>query len=538
MEPVTIHRADVDRWLDADPDPTTRAELASLIAAGDRAALDERFSGRLAFGTAGLRAAMGAGPMRMNRLVVRQTAWGLARHLLDTVPSADRLGVVIGYDARRNSEVFAQDTARVLAACGVRARLLPSALPTPVLAFTTRRLGAAAGVMVTASHNPPADNGYKVFLGDGAQIVSPLDVEIARRIADAPLSPDLADPGDPLIAVLDDGAVEAYLAMLHTCVPGSGGPAADVRVAYTPLHGVGGRLVNEAFARAGLTAPLVVAEQFLPDGAFPTVAFPNPEERGAMDRVIELARSSNADIALANDPDADRLGVAVPSAGAPGGWRLLTGDEIGALLADFVLAQTSGDDRLVVTTLVSSTLLGKMAAAAGVHYAEVFTGFKWIARSAHDHPDLRFVFGYEQALGYLVTPAPVDKDGIGAAIAVARVAGEARAAGRTIESLLDDIAARFGRHRTAERSVRLDPDRARAAVAALRADPPSEIGGLAVSDSRWFEGAGLLRLQCGPDARVQVRPSGTEPKVKVYAEAVDGDPGPLADAVVGLLGAS
>ncbi len=532
-------RRDIDAWLAADPDPVTRHELSALLAAGDGDAVDERFGGRLAFGTAGLRAEMGAGPMRMNRLVVRQTSWGLAQYLLNSVPGAAERGVAIGYDARRMSEEFARDSARVLAACGLRVWMLPAALPTPVLAFTTMNRGAAAGVIVTASHNPPADNGYKVFLGSGAQIVSPIDTDIARNIAAAPLSVDLAPIDDPRIVTLSDAAVEAYLAMLNAsaCVgrrrPAAPSGVGELAVAYTPLHGVGGAVVQRAFEQAGLAAPLVVAEQFEPDGNFPTVAFPNPEEPGAMDAVIALARRSGADIALANDPDADRLGVAVPT--RTGEWRLLTGDEIGCLLADYVLAHTSGDDRLVVTTLVSSSLLGKMAAAAGVHYAESFTGFKWIARAAIDRPDLRFVFGYEQALGYLVTPAPVDKDGIGAAVVMAHIASAAKAEGRLIDELLDDLATRFGRHRTTERSVRLAPDAGRAAVETLRISPPTAIAGCAVTEVTWIADAGLLRFHCGPGERVQVRPSGTEPKVKVYAEAVDGDPNPLADAVAALL---
>ena len=533
---MTVVQPRVADWLAADPDPVTRAELSELITARDEDGVNDRFAGRLAFGTAGLRAEMGAGPMRMNRLVVRQTAWGLARHLLESSPDATTRGVLIGYDARRNGGVFAMDSARVFAALGVPAALLPAAAPTPVLAFATGHREAVAGVMVTASHNPPADNGYKVFLADGSQIVSPHDVAIARSIDEAPLSPDLAPVGHPLITTLDPSIVDDYLTMLRTseCAGPRPGRGASVVTAYTPLHGVAGPLVMRAFEQAGLSAPVVVAEQFEPDGAFPTVAFPNPEEPGAMDLVIGLARSVDADIALANDPDGDRLGVAIPT-GPSGAWRMLTGDEIGALLADHVLSHTSGADRLVVTTLVSSTLLGKMATAAGVHYAESFTGFKWIADAVRSRPELRFVFGYEQALGYLLTPTPVDKDGIGAAVVMAHIAGAATTEGRSIEDLLDDLAARFGRHRTAERSVRLPPAAGRVVVAHLRSHPPESLAGVVVTDVSWFEEAGLLRLQCGPNVRVQVRPSGTEPKVKVYAEFVDGDPGPLADAVAEML---
>jgi phosphomannomutase len=513
-----------EAWSAVDPDPETRAELADLLATDDAAALADRFTGRLQFGTAGLRGALGAGPMRMNRVVVRRAAWGLVQYLLRTDPKAAERGIVIGYDARRNSDVFASDTARVSAALGVPAMLLPSRLPTPVLAFAVTALDASAGVMVTASHNPPQDNGYKVYLGDGAQIVPPHDTGISAEIDRAPADVPVADEGDGLISVLDDGVVVQYLDSIHRVT------AADVRVAYTPMHGVGGEVLLSAFQRAGLPAPHVVAEQFEPDGTFPTVSFPNPEEPGAMDLLLELAAACDADIAFANDPDADRLGAAIPT--PDGGWRRLGGDELGWLLADHLLSTTAGDDRLVITTLVSSTLLGQMAAAHGVHYAETFTGFKWIARTALDHPEHRFLFGYEQALGYLVAPRPLDKDGISAAVMMAEVAATAKAAGESLQQRLDRIAERFGRHLTIEHSIKMDPALGAIAVAAMQQAPPASLAGHAVTEVRWFEEAGLLRLQCGPSARVQVRPSGTEPKVKVYAEAVGEDPAPLVEAFV------
>ncbi len=526
--------AEARAWLSADPDHETQAELRALIDAaeeGDTAALAERFVGRLQFGTAGMRGELGAGPMRMNRVTVRRATAGLVAYLLAAVPDAAERGIVIGYDARRKSDAFARDTAGVAAALGLRARLLPGPTPTPVLAWTVPHLGAAAGVMVTASHNPPRDNGYKVYLEDGSQIVSPIDVEIAAAIDAVELdSLAVAGPDHPLIDHLDDAPMEAYLdaAPSVRLVPA----LRDVTVAYTPMHGVGGATLLAAFERAGWARPEVVAEQFAPDPDFPTVSFPNPEEPGAMDLLMALAARVGADVALANDPDADRLGAAIPT--SAGGWRRLTGDELGWLLADHILSHTTGEDRLVVTTLVSSSLLGRMASAAGVHHAETFTGFKWIARVIREHPDQRYVFGYEQALGYLVASCPRDKDGITAALVMAEVAALARAEGVTLQDRLDDLARRFGRYITAERSLRMEPAVAAAKVAALRSDPPAALAGRAVDEVTEYPEANLLRMVCGP-VRVQVRPSGTEPKVKVYGEGVGEDPGPFIDAVAALL---
>ncbi|MGE0308135.1 MAG: phospho-sugar mutase, partial [Acidimicrobiia bacterium] len=360
-------------WLDDDPDPVTRAELAALIEQRSPD-LVQRFSGRLQFGTAGLRGPIEAGPMGMNRVTVLRAAAGVVRYLLDTVPDVATRGVVIGCDARHNSDVFAMDTAMVVAGAGIRALVLPFSMPTPVLAFATRNLNCAAGVMVTASHNPPADNGYKVYLGDGAQIVPPHDTEIAHRI-DAVASVrtlQLAPTDDPLIERLDHAIVDDYCqaVVAQRFVP----DAVDVNVAYTAMHGVGRETLLAAFAAAGFPAPVLVAQQADPDPDFPTVAFPNPEEPGAMDLLLALAAESGADVALANDPDADRLAVAIPTAN--GGWRPLTGNETGWLLADHVLAHTSGP-RLVATTIVSSTLLRDMAAVNDdVAYAETLTGFK------------------------------------------------------------------------------------------------------------------------------------------------------------------
>jgi phosphomannomutase len=509
------------RWRDAEPDDDIRLELDGLIRgaeSGDDAELAARFDGSLQFGTAGLRAAVAAGSMRMNRLVVRQAAAGLGRWLLDSVPDAAARGVVIAHDARRKSDLFALDTARVLAAMGVRSMLLPGVQPTPVLAWSITGLGAAAGVVVTASHNPPADNGYKVYLDTGSQIVAPIDTEIAERIARFdPVEVPLAEPDDERIERLDQSWDDAYVAAapgvrLRPDVPG-------VAVAYTAMHGVGGSVVERAFEAAGFPPPIVVAEQHEPDGRFPTVSFPNPEEPGAMDLLLATARSSGALVALANDPDADRLGVAIPQ--PDGSWRRLAGDEIGWLFADHILSNTTGDDRLVVTTLVSSSLLAEMAAAHGVHSEETFTGFKWIGKIATERTDQRLMLGYEQALGYLVTDRPLDKDGITAAVMMAEIAAVAAADGVTIQDRLDAIGERYGLHVTAELSVHIPPTVGAEWVAAIEARPPTSIGGRSVVDVVSYPEANLIRLMLEGNVRLQVRPSGTEPKVKLYGEGVD-----------------
>lgn len=530
-------------WLAAEPDEDLRQELSALLA--DRAPeavaeLSDRFSGPLTFGTAGLRAAVAAGPRRMNRLVVRQAAAGLIDHLLVTTPDVRTRGLLIGFDARRKSDVFAWDTARVAAARGVRALVFSQVVPTPVLAWSVRHLHAVAGVMVTASHNPPADNGYKVYLADGSQIVDPIDTAIAERIAGVdPLTVPLSLADHPLIELVDTAVSDRYVAAVAALRRRP--DLAPVRVAYTALHGVGGAVALQAFGEAGFPPPAVVASQHQPDGTFPTVSFPNPEEPGAMDAVIELARHEGLTVALANDPDADRLGVAVETRN--GTWRRLTGDEIGWLLADHVLTTTtptpgSLDRRLVVTTLVSSSLLARMAAHHGAQCVETFTGFKWIAQTAREHPDLEFVFGYEQALGYLVGGEPLDKDGIGAAIVFSELVALAAATGHTVEDRLDDLARQFGRHVTVERSIRLEPEAGLRAVGQLQAEPPTSIGGQPVVGVEHYPQANLIRFLVGDPTgpvRLQVRPSGTEPKVKLYGEAVGSDPAALLDALSSLL---
>ncbi|MEI7506162.1 MAG: phospho-sugar mutase [Actinomycetes bacterium] len=513
-----------EKWLQTEPDDDIRRELLELID-GSVEELEERFAGRLMFGTAGLRAEVGAGPLRMNRLVVRQAAAGLIDYLLRTVEGSAEAGILIGFDARRKSDVFALDTARVAAARGMKAMLLPQVIPTPVLAWNITQLGVAAGVMVTASHNPPQDNGYKVYLGSGAQIVPPYDTLISDAIESFdPTLIELAPVDSPLIQILGVESVEDYvhwLPSLRLCrdLPG-------VKVAYTAMHGVGGETVMQAFAAVGFTVPTVVEAQQVPDGSFPTVSFPNPEEPGAMDLVIELAQKIGADVALANDPDADRLGVAIPAGvDSSGEWRLLRGDEIGWLLGNHILRHTKGDDRLVVTTLVSSSLLGKMARQHGVAFAETFTGFKWIADSVVRHPNKRLVFAYEQALGYLVADRPLDKDGISAALVMTEIVALAKRDGVTLQDRLDEIASEYGQHVTTELSIKMSASEGAAVVEQLRARPPEMIGGRHVAGVEDFPEANLLRVWLdevgGRGVRLQIRPSGTEPKVKLYGEAVD-----------------
>ncbi|HEV8299121.1 MAG TPA: phospho-sugar mutase, partial [Acidimicrobiales bacterium] len=505
-------------WLAVDPDDDTRAELDRVLASDDAAALADRFGDRLHFGTAGLRGALGAGPNRMNRIVVRQAAAGLE----STLPPGAT--VVIGFDARHKSDVFARDSAQIIAARGGRAVLLPGPLPTPILAFATRHLGADAGVMVTASHNPPGDNGYKVYLADGAQLVPPHDVQIEAAIVASGLParalPPASAGGD--VVHYERDIVGEYL---DAVMPGARAEpeVAGLKVVYTPLHGVGRDVLLRALVRIGCS-PMVVSSQGSPDPDFPTVAFPNPEEPGAMDAALALARQLGADVVLANDPDADRLAVAVPSRGH---WRQLTGDEAGALLAEHRLRTTSGADRLVVTTVVSSSLLGKIAATHGVRYAETLTGFKWVVRPAIDDPTSRFVFGYEEALGYAVNDVVRDKDGITAAVEFLRLLAALRREERNVDAMLDRLAEEYGRHLTAQASMRFDGrgalERMTTYMAKLRAAPPASIGRRAVVSVTDYlaPGTGLppsdiLRIALDDGSRVMLRPSGTEPKLKAY----------------------
>ncbi|MBY9076399.1 phospho-sugar mutase [Nocardioides sp. WL0053] len=528
-------------WAAEDPDPRTRAELEALLAQveaespGGAAAADlaDRFAGRLEFGTAGLRGALGAGPNRMNRAVVVRAAAGLASYLKQQGAGPDD-SVVIGYDARHDSDVFAHDTAAVMVGAGLRAQVLPRPLPTPVLAYAIRELGCVAGVMVTASHNPPQDNGYKVYLGDGSQIVPPADAGISREI-DAVGALDSVPRGEGWERLGDD-VVDSYKAKVAALV--DAGTPRDLVSVYTPLHGVGGETVAEVLERAGFPAPHVAVAQAEPDPEFPTVAFPNPEEPGAMDLAMALAEEVGADLVLANDPDADRCAAAVPG---PHGWRMLRGDEVGALLADAALRR--GVQGVYATTIVSSSLLGTMAAAHGQEYRETLTGFKWLGRVDG------LAFAYEEALGYCAAPELVrDKDGVSALLRLAELAATLKAEGRTLDDRLDDIARTYGLHATDQLSVRVtDLAQIDAAMSRLRAAPPVSLGGLAVErvDDLAEGSADLLpteglRYTLAEGARVVVRPSGTEPKLKCYLEVVvpveEGEPGGVDAARIAAAG--
>ena len=603
-------RAAAEAWLAADPDPHTRAELETLLAsagtdAGAAEELRRRFDGRLRFGTAGLRAPLGTGPARMNRVVVRSATAAV----MATLPAGAR--VVIGHDARRNSDVFAADAAAVVASAGGEALFLGQ-VPTPVAAHAVVDRKADAGIVITASHNPPGDNGYKLYDAGGVQIVPPTDAAVEAHMAAAPLPPRQLPPpsGAGVVRGAGSEATERYLATITrrlqqpppeqrtgapqaseaspanpdrhsgggrnplpgdpTGVDGLSPAAADpLRVVYTPLHGVGAPVLLALFDRLALPAPMVVASQAAPDGDFPTVAFPNPEEPGALDAAYALAGEQGADLVIANDPDADRLAVAVPAAASDDGsgdpaWRRLTGDELGVLLADCLLrrrAATGNDEPvLMAASVVSSQMLQAMAADAGVSYAETLTGFKWIARAAQGRSE-RLLFGYEEALGYAVCDAVRDKDGISAAALLVQLVAELRVGGSSLRERLDDLARRYGVYATGQLTVRFpSADAAAAGPAAatgrLRQHLPSDLAGRPVTSvtdylatpargpaarsavaGEWIPASAgmtvggtshatqpatdMLVFGLGGGDRVIVRPSGTEPKLKIYIETTE-----------------
>jgi phosphomannomutase len=546
--PSLLERA--ERWLAHDPDPGTRAELAVLLsraragAPGAEADLAERFLGPLEFGTAGLRGLLGAGESRMNRAVVLRTSWGLGRYLLAFDAAAARArGVVVGYDGRRLGKEMAEDTALALAALGIPAKVTPRPCPTPLLAFAVTDLGAVAGVMVTASHNPPEYNGYKVYWGNGAQIIPPHDKGIAASIEGAPEADRVPrlPPGEAqgLVQLFGDDVERRYLDAVRALSVRSDGDRA-IPIAYTPLHGTGNRLARRALAEAGFTDVTTVAEQAEPDGAFPTVAFPNPEEKGAMDLVLALARSKDAPLVLANDPDVDRLAVAVRD--AHGRYVQLTGNQVGVLLGHYVLTEgaPATGERVVLASLVSSPMLGVIAGALGVRYEETLTGFKWIANRAMEierTTGARFVFGYEEALGYTVGSVVRDKDGISAAVIAAELAAVLRARGKNLLDQLAALAKEYGLFVSGQRSVTLPGANGVAEIAAimtrLRAAPPARIGALEVlavrdyqartrtpkggaSEALVLPASNVLAYELEGGSRIIARPSGTEPKIKFY----------------------
>jgi len=555
MSTPPMYRDAAAAWLAEDPDPTTAGELRQLLVAvdnNDEAALrdlTERFTGTLEFGTAGLRGILGAGPQRMNRVLVRKVSAGLAAYLLANVPDAKRRGVVIGHDARRNSRVFSEDTARILGGVGIKVFLAHRPWPTPTTAWVVTNKNACAGVMVTASHNPPAYNGYKVYWGNGAQIIPPHDIGIAAAIEKIGASNALPMPEldelrrSELVIDLDESIHDAYLERVCALRASPDVDGRSLVMAYTPLHGVGALSVEPGLARAGFPQIHTEKSQREPDAEFPTVAFPNPEEKGAMDRVLALAADIKADLVLANDPDADRLSVAVPE--GPG-YRTLTGDQIGALLADYLLEVGPKDKRMVATTIVSSQLLGFLAKQVGADYRETLTGFKWIGNAAMEYEAQhggRFVMGYEEALGYSVGPLVRDKDGVSAAIIFAELTAWNRARGRSVLDHLDDIYRRVGLFVTEQVSLtKPGADgiaEIRAAMKKTRATPPTELAGSAIEqvvDLLPGEGglppSDVLVFKLTGGRRVIMRPSGTEPKLKSYYEVrVEVKPGePIADA--------
>jgi phosphomannomutase len=517
VAPTDELRARAEAWLADDPDPAGRAELTQLIEGlpGTADELRDRFAGPLTFGTAGLRGRLRAGPNGMNLAVVSRAAAGLIGWL---AAQGGRGPLVIGYDARHGSREFAEPTARIATGAGRDAMVMPGVFPTPVLAYAVRALDAVAGVMVTASHNPPQDNGYKVYLGrelggpggDGAQIVPPADAGIEaaiRAVGDLSAVP-LGEPG----TVIDETIVRGYVRRAAAVLDPSG--PRDLKVAYTPLHGVGGSTFAAAFVAAGFAPPAVVAEQAEPDPEFPTVAFPNPEEPGAMDLLLALAAEVEADVAIANDPDADRCAVAIP-ADEPGRWRPLTGNELGVLLADHLIRRNTPGT--YATTIVSSAMLKALCEARGVPYAETLTGFKWIVRGAVD-----LAYGYEEALGYCVAPGLVrDKDGITAGLLVAELAAGLKARGGSLAGRLDELALEFGVHQTDQLSVRVDDlGEITRAMARVRSEPPATLLGDEVTVTDRQPDADVLTLRTGR-ARVVIRPSGTEPKLKAYLEVVE-----------------
>jgi phosphomannomutase len=503
-------------WLSQDPDPETRNELQELIDNDDEAGLTSRFHTRLEFGTAGIRGELGAGPNRMNRVLVAQTAAGLGNYLLKQNSKAS---VVIGFDGRVNSDVFAKDSAEVLSGMGIEVLLLDEMGPTPLVSFATRYLNMSAGIMVTASHNPPRDNGYKVYLGgdfNGSQIISPVDNQIADEITKVAQTHTFDSlPKSTEYKLIGKEIRAEYLK--SALIAGGKSDGTELKIVYTPMHGVGWSAIEPLFQSSGSEALIPVPEQVKPDGNFPTVAFPNPEEKGALDLAIALALSKEADLIIANDPDADRVALALPT---ENGWQRLTGDQVGLILADEIASKAKSGT--LACSIVSSSVLAKVADHYGLDFKATLTGFKWISKI----PNL--IFGYEEALGYCIDPNHVaDKDGVSAALLLANIARREKAAGRTLWDLLDDLGARYGFYATGQISIRVsDLSIIGKAMQSIRTAPPKELAGLAASFTDMSLGSkdlmptDGLRFDLADGRRVIIRPSGTEPKLKCYLEAV------------------
>jgi phosphomannomutase len=532
----------VNAWRQDDPDPATCEEIDRLVRDEDEAALADRFAGDLEFGTAGLRGLLGAGPNRMNRKVVLRATAGLCAYLLEHVPDASERGVCIGFDGRRGSREFARDAAEVACGMGLRVHAFELVVPTPVLAFACLETKAAAGIMVTASHNPPDYNGYKVYWANGAQIIPPHDTGIAAAIAkvgavDTIARTDVAAASaSGRYALLPGSIIRRYLDGVRALQIHPGLPR-DVSIAYTALHGVGDELATTALREAGFQDVASVPEQAKPDGRFPTVAFPNPEEKGAMDMVLALAKSKGSELVLANDPDADRLAVAVKD--ASGSYVQLTGNDVGCLLGHYLLDQgPAGAARVVVNTIVSSPMLGAIASAHGAHWEQTLTGFKWIANRAIELEAKggRFVLGYEEALGYTVGSLVRDKDGIGTAVVVADMAAWCKSRGRTLLVELEDAWRRYGMYLSRQVSKTLPGREGAALIRAMmqkvRSAPPAALGAYAVgavldleagtytkkgkTEAAVLPKGDVLALELEAGHRVMLRPSGTEPKIKFY----------------------
>jgi phosphomannomutase len=541
-EPSTepVHRAAARAWLAGDPDPQSRAELETLLERGDDLELAERMGAGLEFGTAGLRGIVGAGSNRMNRAVVIRTTRALADYLLERQLDARSLPVVVGYDGRLSSRQFAEDALGVLVAAGLPVRFFRQPVPTPMVGYAAHRLSASAGIVITASHNPPEYNGYKVYGANAAQIIAPVDRGILERIqrvgpANAvPRVDGLFERRHEKAEPIADSLIDRYMAELGAVLP-RGATHRDLKIVYTPLHGVGGAFVERALAGSGFTNLHFVSEQALPDGRFPTLKFPNPEEPGALDLALELAKTVDADLILANDPDADRLAASVPT--PSGRWQLLTGNQIGVLLADFMLARAPQTPRpLVVSSIVSSPMLGSIAARYGAHFEQTLTGFKWIWNAAlelESTKSLRFVFGYEEALGYSVDHLVRDKDGISAALLLCELAASCKSRDQNLLDRLAELYREHGLWVSFQMSVVRPGQQGLAEIARAMqraaADPPASLDGrrvVAVTDYTrpagarpfWLGRSALVAFDLEGSGRVLVRPSGTEPKLKIYVD--------------------